>query len=125
MIAMQIIQTLYKKHLHYQTEFNLLNSNDAEMQLLKSRQRFFESGDKDGKLLAQQARAAAASRFIPSIKSSSGATTDQKLINERFSEFYSDLYASSHLNTSSASVLSTFEFPKGASREFGSTDLHN
>lgn len=105
--------SLYKKRLQYQTEFNLLTSNDAEMQLLNSRQRIFESGDKAGKLLAQQARAAAASGFIPSIKSSSGATTtDPKLINETFSKFYSDLYASSHPNTSSASVLSTTEFPK-------------
>ena len=47
----------YKKCLQYQTEFNLLTSNDAEMQLLKSRQRFFESGEQAGKLLAQQARA--------------------------------------------------------------------
>ena len=83
------------------------------MQLLKSRQRIFESGDKAGKLLAQQARAAAASRFIPSIISSSGATTtDPKLINETFSKFYSDLYASDHPNTSSACGLSTIEFPK-------------
>ena len=80
------------------------------MQLLKSRQRIFETGDKAGKLPAQQARAAAASRFISSIKLSSGATTtDPKLINETFSKFDSDLYASSHLNTSSAS---TIEFPK-------------
>ena len=104
--------SLYKKHLQCQTEFNLLTSDDAEMQLLKSRQRIFESGDKAGKFLAQQARAAAASRFIPSIKSSSGTTTDPKLINETSSKFYSDLSASSHPNTSSASVLSTIEFPK-------------
>lgn len=105
--------SLYKKRLQYQTEFNLITSNDAEMQLLKSRQRIFESGDKAGKLLAQQARAAAASRFIPSIISSSGATTtDPKLINETFSKFYSELYASDNPNTSSTSGLSSIEFPK-------------
>ena len=73
----------------------------------------FESGDRAGKLLAQQARAAAASRFISSIKSPSGATiTDPNHINLTFSKFYSDLYASDHPNTSSACVLSTIEFPR-------------
>lgn len=89
--------SFYKKRLQLQTEFNLLTTNEAELQLLKSRQRVFESGDKAGKQLAQQARAASVSRLIPSIKSPSGVIlTDPKLINETFTKFYSDLYASDH-----------------------------
>ena len=33
--------SLYKKRLQYQTEFNHLTSNEAEMQLRKSRQRIW------------------------------------------------------------------------------------
>uniref|UniRef100_A0A8P4GNT1 Reverse transcriptase zinc-binding domain-containing protein n=1 Tax=Dicentrarchus labrax TaxID=13489 RepID=A0A8P4GNT1_DICLA len=73
---------LYKKRLQLQTEFNLLTTHEAESQLLKSRQRFFESGDKAGKLLAQQARTAAASRLIPSIKSPSSGISRQGAIHK-------------------------------------------
>lgn len=80
--------SLYKKRWQLQAEFNLLTTNEAELRLLKSR-RVFESGEKAGKLLAQQARAAAMSRLITSIKCSSGAVhTDQISINETFSHFY-------------------------------------
>lgn len=104
---------LYKKRLQLQTEFNLLSTNEAELQLLKSRQRFFESGDRAGKLLAQQARAASASRLIHSIRSTPGVIiTDPKSINETFTKFYSDLYASDHPQTSTASTLNTIEFPR-------------
>ena len=104
---------LYKKRLQLQTEFNLLSTNEAELQLLRSRQRFFESGDRAGKLLAQQARAASASRLIHSIRSTPGVIlTDPKSINETFTKFYSDLYTSDHPQTSTASILNTTEFPR-------------
>ena len=78
-----------------------------------SRQRFFESGDKAGKLLAQQARAASASRLIHSFRSPPGVIlTDPKSINETFTKFYSDLYASDHPQTSTASALNNIEFPR-------------
>lgn len=104
---------LYKRRLQLQSELALLTTNEAELQLLKSRQRFFESGDKAGKLLAQQSRAAAASRLIPSVKSSSGVTlTDPKSINETFAKFYSDLYASDHPQINTANIFNIIEFPR-------------
>ena len=88
---------LYRKRLQLQTEFDLLSTNEAELQLLRSRQRFFESVDRAGKLLAQEARAAYASRLIHSIRSTpSVVLTDPKSINETFTKCYSDLYASDH-----------------------------
>ena len=59
--------TLYRERLRLQTDFDLLSTNKIRLRLLKSRQRFFESGDKAGKLLAHQARAEATSRLIPAI----------------------------------------------------------
>ncbi len=65
---------LYKECLKLQTEFDQASTNRAKLQILKSRQRFFESGDKAGKLLAHQARAEASSRSISAISSDSGET---------------------------------------------------
>lgn len=106
-------QSLYKKRIQCQTEFSLLATKDAELQLLKSRQRVFGSGDKAGKLLARQARAAAASRLILGVKSSSGSVvSDSKLINETFSKFYSDLYSSDFPLVNGAGALTHIEFPR-------------
>ncbi|XDV14300.1 hypothetical protein PO909_002470 [Leuciscus waleckii] len=86
---------LYRERLRLQTDFDLLSDNKARLRLLKSRQRFFESGDKAGKLLAHQARAEATSRLIPAIRASSGELhTDPVTINKIFAEFYADLYTS-------------------------------
>ncbi len=86
---------LYKERLRLQTEFDLLTTNNAEALLLKSRQRFFEMGDKAGKLLAHQARASATSRLITGIRSPQGDIVhDSYKINSVFLEFYSDLYTS-------------------------------
>lgn len=51
---------LYKRRLQLHSELALLTTNEAELQLLKSQQKFFESGDEASKLLAQQSRAAPA-----------------------------------------------------------------
>lgn len=67
----------------------------VEKQLRQCRQRYFEQGDKAGRLLAQQARAASASRLIPQIRLSDGNLTSNPAdINRAFSEFYTNLYTS-------------------------------
>ena len=86
---------LYNKRLHLQAELNLLTTKKTELLMLKSRQRFFETGDRAGKLLAHQARSTAASRLISKIKSPTGETlTDTRDINTAFLNFYSELYSS-------------------------------
>lgn len=65
---------LYKERLKLQTDFDLASTNKAKLQILKSRQRFFESGDKAGKLLAHQARAEESLRLISAISSDLGET---------------------------------------------------
>lgn len=88
---------LYKERLKLQTDFDLASTNKAKLQILKSRQRFFESGDNAGKLLAHQIRAEASSRLISAISSNQGETyTDPVKINETLAKFYTDLYTSDH-----------------------------
>lgn len=94
---------LYKTHLQLQTEFDLLSTSKAALQL-KSRQCVFESGDKASELLAQQARTAAASRLITSIKSPLGVVLT-------FAKFYSDLYTSDCTQASKDNILDTSELP--------------
>lgn len=76
---------LYDQRLKLQAEFDRLSTSKVEVKLLKTRQRYFELGDKAGKLLAHQARTAALSRLIPRIRLPSVAvTTDPKLVNDAF-----------------------------------------
>ena len=86
---------LYKKRLQLQSQHDLCSTGKVEKLLLQTKQRFFEHGDKAGKLLAYQARAAAASRLIPRIQAQTGdVTTDPLGISNIFSDFYSKLYSS-------------------------------
>ena len=86
---------LYKERLQLQSKFDLLSTSKTQKQLILTRQRFFETGDKAGRLLAHQARAATLSRLIPKIKSASGdVTSDPTKICDIFRSFYSDLYSS-------------------------------
>lgn len=86
---------LYKERLQLQAKFELLSTYKTQKQLFVTKQRFFEMGDKAGRLLAHQARAAALSRLIPKIKSATGeVTSDPMEISRTFQEFYSELYSS-------------------------------
>lgn len=88
---------LYDQPLKYQSEFDLLSTPKVETKLLKTRQRYFETGNKAGKLLAHQARTAALSRLTPRIKLPSGTVViDPKLVIDAFQNFYSDLYTSEY-----------------------------
>lgn len=101
----------YSERLKLQTEFDLLSTKASKIQLLKSK-RFFESGDKAGRLLAQQTRSEATSRLIPAIKSDMGdLCTDATEINTIFSKFYANLYASD-CPPPMSNILSHIIFPQ-------------
>ena len=86
---------LYTKRLQLQAQYDLLSTGKVERQLLQSRQRYFEQGDKAGKLLAYQAKVANASRLIPRIQMPDGEiVTDPAKISKTFSDYYTNLYAS-------------------------------
>uniref|UniRef100_A0A3B3IBF2 Reverse transcriptase domain-containing protein n=1 Tax=Oryzias latipes TaxID=8090 RepID=A0A3B3IBF2_ORYLA len=103
---------LYTERVKLQTSLNLITTPAAMTQLVKTRQNFFESGDKAGKLLAHQARAAASNKLISNIKRDSGEiTSDPREINEVFAKFYSELYTSNS-PPSAREMFERAEFPQ-------------
>ncbi len=76
-------------------EYNKITLDQVNKTLLKIKQRHLEIGDKPDKLLAQQLRGLYASRSIHHIADKDGKIlTNPKDINNRFMEFYADLYKS-------------------------------
>ena len=59
---------LSKRHVALQTELDLITTNEAERLLFHSRSKYYEHGDKSGRLLAHQLRCQAASSLIPALK---------------------------------------------------------
>uniref|UniRef100_A0AAX7TNI0 Reverse transcriptase domain-containing protein n=1 Tax=Astatotilapia calliptera TaxID=8154 RepID=A0AAX7TNI0_ASTCA len=103
---------LYTERVKVQASLNLTTTATAMVQLIKTKQRFFESGDKAGKLLAYQARAEATSKLIPKVKSAAGdIISDPEGINEVFVSFYSNLYTSSSPPLSEE-TLQNIQFPR-------------
>lgn len=84
--------------------------------LFRTRQTYFESGDKTGKLLANYIKHKECSSIIPSVRSSRGDIfTTATDINNTFKEFYIDLYksASSSLTDEDISrFLEPLDLPK-------------
>lgn len=58
---------LYKERLRLQTEYDSVTTDKATYLLTRAQHNTYESGDKAGKLLAQQARQTASSRLIPKV----------------------------------------------------------
>ena len=87
--------SLYKDRLRLQTEYDTLTTDKGTYLLTRARYNIYESGDKAGKLLAQQARQSASSRLIPKVHGENGEIMTNHLgINNVFKQYYSDLYSS-------------------------------
>ena len=86
---------LYREKLLLKTEFDNLSIKQTEQLFFKSKQKFYEHGEKAGKLLAHQIRQSAAASTIPEIQTELGEkTTNPKAINDEFKQFYMTLYGS-------------------------------
>ena len=72
-----------------------------ENAMARTKQQYYEHGDKSGKLLAWQIRKEENSRCIPLVKTRSDAAVvhDRKRINHIFLDFYPDLYSSQGVDT--------------------------
>lgn len=81
------------------TEFDTLSSGAAEELHLKSRQEFYEHGERASKLLVHQLRQSAEAGYVAEINTSDGITTDQKGINEQFRKFYENLYTTENCDS--------------------------
>ncbi len=88
-------------------EYNTILSKRVCSQMVTSRQRLFELGDKPHRLLARQLRHSQASQAILRIKNKRGQmVTDQQEINKCFEDFYRNLYSSN--NTTSQDEVNEF-----------------
>lgn len=87
---------LFKELLLEKNKLDIILSSEAEKNILRSRHRYYEFGDKASKILAYQLRQATASKLITKIKTPEGYTYDGKLINDKFKDFYMSLYTSEH-----------------------------
>lgn len=86
---------LYREKLLLKTEFDNLSIKETEQLFFKSKQKFYEHGEKAGKLLAHQIRQSAAVSTIPEIQTELGEkTTNPNTINDEFKQFYMNLYRS-------------------------------
>jgi len=79
-----------------QLKFDLheLFNKKAEYALFRLKTKYYESGEKAGKLLARQIKQHEASHIIPAIKEGNKVFTSNKEINRVFNQFYSKLYTS-------------------------------
>lgn len=86
---------LYREKLLLKTEFDNLSIQQIERLFFKSKQKFYEHGEKAGKLLAHLVRQSAAVNTIPEILTKLGEkTTNPIAINDEFKQFYMTLYRS-------------------------------
>ena len=88
-------EELHKKRILFQTEYDILINQREEDLYLRSRQDFYEHGERAGKLLSHQLKQSAAAGMIVEIGDNLGnKIIDQKGINNQFKYFYKDLYTS-------------------------------
>lgn len=76
-------------------ELNSILTQKADFSLFRTRQKYFEEGDKAGRLLARYIKQREAQSTIAAIRTEGGAATrDHTEINMTFREFYAKLYSS-------------------------------
>lgn len=88
-------ENMFQKLSSLLLEYDMLSTKEAECVLLRSKQRYYEHGDKIGKLLAWQIRKEDAVRSINAMRRVDNAVIrDPTLINQEFMQFYKLLYTS-------------------------------
>ena len=76
-------------------ELNSILTQKAEFSLFRARQKYFEDGDKAGRMLARYIKQREALSNIPAVRAEDGALMfDSKDINRTFRDFYASLYSS-------------------------------
>lgn len=95
---LEMIRKTTHEGLRYLTQlkYNVILSKKVEFGLFRARQKYFESGDKAGKLMANYIKQREMSVLIPAVQSSERIIVTKPVdINEVFRNIYFDLYTSS------------------------------
>lgn len=105
---------LYRKKLLLNTEFESMSIKQTESLFLKSKQTFYEHGERAGKLLSHQIKQSIAANTISEISKASGdKSADPYIINDEFKQFYCDLYSSEPVdNIKLTEFLDGIPFPQ-------------
>ncbi len=83
-----------EKLLLLRSQYNELSASRAASKVLRLKQKFYEYGDKTGRLLAWQIPQQQTECTITIIESSTGNIVDPVEINEAFRTYYEKLYSS-------------------------------
>ncbi len=94
-LARHYSNDLYQDICKYKFQLHDIYNKKAEYALFRLRTRFYEGGEKAGKLLSRQLKQQNAANIIPAIKKGNTMVSLTKEINEVFQEFYKKLYTSS------------------------------
>ncbi len=124
---------IYRELVNLKLKYNTMNTYQAERVIIRSKQRFYELGEKAHKVLAWQLKTEESKRTINAIeKPSKVITYNPTEINEAFKKYYMDLYTSqSHGDLSKMeSFLSSIDLPylseedrESLEKPFSSTEL--
>ena len=107
-------------------DFNVIITQKAEFALFRARQKYFEEGDKAGRLLARYIKQREAMSAIPAIRDSEGRLiSDPKRINSAFRGFYNHLYTSESIAEQEeiTSFLADLDLPKLSMNQIKRLDL--
>ena len=91
---------------------NLDHTNETKKQLLLTKQKHYEHGNKSSRLLAHQLKSQINNRSINMIKAiDSKISYDFKIINDTFKSFYKSLYSSKNKNMNIKDYLQNIDLP--------------
>ena len=105
---------LYRLLVNKTLKYNILNTYQAERAITKSKQRYYELGEKAHKVLAWQLKAEESKRTINAIETlTKEISFDPTEINNTFKKYYEDLYTSQSSDDLSEidSFLSSLNLP--------------
>ncbi|CAI5697422.1 unnamed protein product [Oreochromis niloticus] len=91
---------LWNKLIKFKFEMNNILEKKAEYAMFCLNQKYFEQGERTGKMLAHRVKQIKSSNLIPSIfvpSNNNKLTTSKKEINDAFTKFYQELYTSNGL----------------------------
>lgn len=107
-------------------DYNTIISQKVEFNLFRARQKYFEEGDKAGKLLARYIKQRETMNAIPVIRDGSGQlSSDPYKINAGFSEYYQNLYSSESITPKDniKTFLTALNLPKVTEHQLKDLDL--
>lgn len=119
-------EELYKLLVNKKLEYNMLDTYKIEKVISRTKQRYYELGEKAHKILSWQLKTEDSSRTINSIQTNTGTVSyNPTEINDTFKEFYTKLYTSESpedLNKIDE-FLSTIELPTLSQEDQNNLDL--